>query len=817
MLKNYLKIAYRHLLKNKVFSLINILGLAIGMAACLLIMQYVSFELSYDDFHEYGSDIYRVHAHKLQDNTITRKTPLNPYPLAPGLQEVYPEVINFTRLILPWSGQAASSTLVGQDMQGKIVKQHFKWGFYSDPGFLEMFSFPWLKGDRHAALKDTHQIILSESTARKLFGNHWQEKDDIIGRNLEYINEFDRFTLVIAGIMADTPANAHFQYDFLASMSTLSTGWAKDFMDTWDSNGVYTYLQLAPQTDAKNFTHKLNTFVAQHGPEDLHAHTEFVLHPLQDIYLHSHLEDELMVNGNAQYVTFLSLIAILILSIALINYMNLAIAKAVTRGNEVGIRKVMGAKRFQVLRQFLFESLVLNVLAFVLALTFVQLSIPFYTQLTGKVWNAAPGQFWGFILLLFPLSTLLSGWYPALVLSGYHPIQMLKGRFVHSRSGKHLRKGMVVFQFWVSIMLIIFTFTVYHQLQYMRTYDPGFEQEGVLVVKGPSNRTETWIEHDQQRNNSDHTDTFKDAASQYAGVNAISLSWSVPGERSSIWPIDLGESYGNSKIDIINVDNDYGEVYGLQLLAGEFDTEHGFVINESAAEILGYPNPAEAIGQVFRDDRNFERNIQGVVNDYHHYGLQHEIRPLMFSENDPTYKLDSYYSLKVNAGELSATIAQLDDAYKKAYPFDVFEYYFIDQYFDAQYREDKRFGNLFSLFSGLCIFIACLGLFGLSLQTIAEKTKEIGIRKVLGASMQSILTLLSRDFMKLVMIASLLAVPLAYWFIQRWLQNYAFHINISWWLLLFPVLVLIFISLLTVSFQTIRAALANPADALRSE
>ncbi|WP_257666672.1 ABC transporter permease [Parapedobacter tibetensis] len=815
MIKNYFKTAWRNLLKNKVFSLINILGLAVGMTAFLLILQYVSFERSYDNFHVNASNIYRISTD--DQNGPPRKTTLTPPPIGHELQKNYPEVVHFTRLILPWSGQAATSTLGWQDLKGNTIRQNFHWGFYTDPGFLKMFSFPWIKGDKQNALDGTNKIVLTESTARKLFGNDWKENDRIIGQTLEYINEFDRFSLVITGIMADAPENSHFQYDFLASFATLSTGWAKDFMETWGGHRVYTYLQLTPGADANVFSQKINEYVAQQGPTALRENTVFSLQPLKGIYLHSHREEELKVNGNATYISFLSMIAILILLIALVNYINLTTAKAVARGNEVGVRKVLGALRPQLIKQFLFESLLLNGVALVLSVILLQLAIPFYTQITGKALNYDSGGFWWFILWVFPISTLLAGLYPAFVLSGYHPMQVLKGKLMYSRSGKQLRKGMVVFQFWVSMILIIFTFAVYNQLHYMRNHNPGFDQEGVVVVKGPGNRTETWIEHDQQRNKGEELDPFKEAAAQYTEVKAISLSWSIPGERSSIWPIELGEVYDNNKIDVLTADNDYAEVYGLELLAGRFDTDKGAVINERAAEILGFDDPAAAVGQVFRDNRNAERNIQGVVRDYHHHSLQHEILPLMFVRNDPTYKLDTYYSIKVAIDNLEATLSQIGATYEKVYPHEPFEHYFIDSYFEAQYQEDVRFGKLFAIFSGLTIFIACLGLFGLSIHTVIEKTKEIGIRKILGASVKNILALLAKNTLKLILVACILALPISYWSIQAWLSDYAFRIDLDWWLFAIPVSVVLLIILLTIGFQALRAAVANPVDSLRDE
>ncbi len=813
MLRNYFKIAYRHLLKNKAFSLINIVGLAIGMAACLLILQYVQFELSYDDFHKNREQIYRVAAN--YHTEVVQETTLTPPTLGPLLQDSHSEVVDFTRLILPWSGQAATSTLSWEGAEGKEIKQSFQWGFFTDPGFLTIFSFPMVSGDRQDALTGTHKIVLSERAVRKLFGNAALNYEQIIGQRLEYINEYDRFSLTISGIIADAPPNAHFQYDFLASYATLSMGAFKEVVETWYGNGVYTYLQLASNTDLAIFSPKIGEAVVQHGTQKFQKNVDFELQPLSDIYLHSHREEELKVNGNALYIYFFSIIAGLILIIALVNYINLTIAKAVTRSDEIGLRKVMGARRFQLIGQFLFEALLINTIALILALTVLQLISSISVELTGKVMNYS-AKFWWVAGLLYLLSTLLAGLYPALVLSRFNPLRLLKGRW-YSPRGKRLRQGMVVFQFGVSIVLIIFTFAVLQQLRHMRSNDPGFDREGVIVVKGPENRTETWIEHDQQRSTVTPNDPFKDAILPYVGVKAASFSRTTPGERSSIWPMTLGEAYNHSTIDVLKTDSDYAQVYGLELLAGQFDTHNGCVINERTAKILGYDDPAAAVGQIFRDARNNESTIRGVIKDYHHYSFKYEPRPLIFSQDDLTYKLDSYYSIKVTATNLEATIEQVAAAYKKAFPYDTFDYYFIDRYFDAQYQEDIRFGKLFGLSSGLAILIACMGLFGLSLHTVVEKTKEIGIRKVLGASVQSITNLLSRNFIRLIVVAGVLALPIAYFALQMWLANYATRIDLHWWLFLLPLTVVILIALITVSFHTVKAALANPADSLRYE
>ena len=674
MWKNYLKIAYRNLVKNRIFSLINIVGLALGILACLLILQYVRFELSYDDFHANGSNIYRLVAK--ENEGIGRESLLVPTPIGPEMQKNYSEVIEYTRLILPWSGQNATSTLVLDPKDGNIVKHNFKWGFYTDPGFFKMFSFPFILGNAQDALGDVNKIVLSETAARKLFGNDWEKGEQILGQSLEYINEFDRFSLVISGVVADAPENSHFQYDFLASFGTLSTGWGKDYAETWNGHSVYTYLKLVPDIDFQEFSENMNEYVGEHHP-DPNYNATFSLQALQDIHLNSHLDGELKVNGNLTQVYFLSLTAVLILLIALVNYINLSSAKSVVRSSEVGLRKAMGALRHQLMKQFLFESFLVNGFAFALAILILFLVSPLYLLLTGREMNFYDDWVWMFIVLLFPITTILSGIYPAFIMSGYDPIQALKGNFIHSSNGKQLRKGMVIFQFAVSMTLIIFTIAMYQQLNFMRSEDPGFNKEGVVVVKGPGNRAETWIEHDLQKDSRESNDPFKEMVSGLAGVQMVSLSWAIPGETNSIYPMRLGQAHSNSLIDVLITDNDYAEVYGLELLAGSFSTVDGHVINEETAKVLGFEEPISAVGQVFKDDREHTRTINGVVKNYHHQSLKYGIRPLIFSENYPTYKLDSYYSLKVTGNDVVGILSAVEEAYGKVYEFDSFEYFFM--------------------------------------------------------------------------------------------------------------------------------------------
>ncbi|MEM9672289.1 MAG: ABC transporter permease [Bacteroidota bacterium] len=814
MLKSYFKIAYRNLLKSKVVSLINILGLAIGMTVCLLITQYVSYELSYDTFHQNADRIYRIAAD--YESEAAEETTLIPPPLGPMWQDELASVANHTRMILPWSGLSSYSTLTWYHSGKPAIKRSFLRGFFVDPGFFSVFSFPLIHGDPQTVLDDPRKIVLSESAVQQIFGSNEQDFSQLIGQTVEYTNDYDRFELVISGIVEDSPENSHFQYDFLASFSTLSTGWGKDYAETWNGNSVYTYVQLAPIADLAEFKTNINHLFTTHAPQDFSSNVHFSLQPLTDIHLHSHREGELSVNGNAQYIYFLSALAVLIVFVAIINYINMTMAKAVTRSEEMGLRKLMGAQQQQIISQFFLESTLYNCLALGLAITAVQILHPWYTQFIGKEISIHTSQVWLAALLLFVFSTLLAGIIPALKLSYPSPFLLLKGKGVLQPRTNTIR-GMVVAQFWASMVLILFTFAIVQQLRFMRNYELGFNQEGVIVVTGPENRTETWIEHHEQKSPTIPEDAFKTTIAPYTGVKAVSFSRTTPGERGSIYSIQLAELHQNASIDVLKADNDYASVYDLKLLAGTFDTSKGSVISQSTAEILGYTDPNNAIGQAFRDERSNEYVIMGVVQDYYHQSLQHAPQPFLFSRDDFTYKLDSYYSIKVSAQGLNSTLEQIEEAYTQVFPYETFDYYFVDDYFNAQYQEDTRFGQLFGLFSALTIFVACLGLFGLTLHTVVEKTKEIGIRKVLGASVQSIVKLLSWDYLRLVLIASLLALPVGYWVIQQWLRMYAVRTEMNVSLFLTPIAMVLIIALLTVSIQTIRAALANPTESLRYE
>jgi len=815
MYKSYFKIGWRNILKNKGTSFINIVGLSIGIGACLLILNFVLFELSYDTFHHDSNQIYRITG--ISNNEYGEQSIMSPPPLGSELKKNYNEITHSARLILPWSGQAAKSTLGFFGAEESSMKQNFKWGFYTDPDFFTIFDFPMILGDADQALNRPNTIVLSQSTAEKLYGKKWKSLD-ILGQSLEYVNEFDRFFLEITGVISDSPENSHFQYDFLASYSTLDKGFGKDYAETWGGNQAYTYLKTSPDSKIYEIENMIQQYVLKHAPEEVRNKAEFGLQPLLDIHLQSNLENELKVNGELSRVYFLSILSLLILLVAIANYINLSIAKSISRSSEVGIRKIMGAMRSQLIRQFLAESFILVLFSFVFAIVILIISSPVYFQFTGHRIDLFSPIFLALIFTSIPIIAILSGMYPALVLSGFAPLRLVKVKSLKVFGFFELRKSLVVAQFIVAIVIMAFTMLVFLQVEYMKDSDPGFKKEGVLVVNGPTSRMETWIEHDQKpKPERAEIDVFKSKVMQLGGVEEVSLSWSVPGGAKLMSRIDLGENYQNVSLYALVTDNDYAEVFGIEVLAGTFSTDYGVVINESALSVLNIESPQKAIGINFRDSRNREYRINGVVRDYHHFGFKEKLSAMVFAKNDPSYKLDSFYSLKVNEGDLDNTLTQIQNEYKSVFPSDSFEYYFLDSQFENQYKSEISFSKIFSGFALISIFIGCLGLFGLSMHSVLERSKEIGIRKVLGADIKNILGLFSLDFLKSMLVAILISAPISLFAMDNWLDGFAYRTAISWWIFPLAGFSILVIGLLTVCSQAIKAALANPVNILKSE
>jgi len=793
MLMNYLTITLRTLRRHWTFSLINILGLSVGMTAFFLIFQYVRFETSYDRFHSKADRIYRVVADVITP-TETLRQGLATSPVAINMKKDFPEVEDAVRL-------GTDSYLVQKD----DIKFQEPNSILADSTFFNIFDFPLVEGDRRTALIHPMSIILSQSTAKKYFGN-----TDPLGRHLLLTGGFRDAR--VTGVMKDIPENSQIKADLIVSLSSNELLYGQPTPDSeWTNHMYYTYVLLKPHTDAKALQAKLPAWMEMHngrGMKELQMHDSLILEPFRDVYLHSKYDG--FVEGSITNVYIFSVIGVFILALAGINFINLTTARSTERAKEVGIRKVIGALRFQLARQFIGESVILSMLAFVLTLTLCSLLIPLFKQLAGKTISTGIFSHPVDVLTLFALAVavgLTAGFYPALVLSSFRPVSVLKGRFSAGSHGSLLRKGLVIFQFTISILLLIATAVVYTQLTYMRTRDLGYTREETMIIPTNGDR---------------YKDVFRQSLASIPGVRSTCFSSNIPGSGANSAYSELQSSKGEmmkTNLDTYFVDFDFIRQYNLKLAAGRSfskdfptDSTEAMVINESAVRLLGYPSPQAAIGQNF-SQWGRKGKIIGVLKDFHYEGLQHAIQP-MAMRYEPFF---AWISVKVSTRDLPATVKAIGDRWTKAIPYRPYEYYFLDDWFNQQYTAQNRFGNLFFNFSVLAIFISCLGLLGLASYNTLQRTREIGIRKILGAGVSGIVNLLSIDFLKLIGIAFLIAAPLAWLGMNKWLSGFAYHTRIPWWIFAGTGLAAVLIAFITISFQAIRAAIANPVKSLRTE
>nr|WKN37525.1 ABC transporter permease [Tunicatimonas sp. TK19036] len=815
MIKNYLRIAYRNLLKNRVFSLINILGLAIGMAACLLILQYVSFELSFDSFHEQGENIYRVVNDRYQNGKLIQHGTITYSPVGTAMNEDFDEVVGNTEIF-----PVGEVVITHQDK--RIVSENT---LATDSSFLNLFSFPVLAGNTATALQDQHAVVLTAAQANIFFNKTSEDWEDFIGETIRVDNMADPFTVTA---IIDVPENSHLQFSMLMRISAI-IDWTENENSRWTWSDFYHYVQLLPGVDHKEFETKLAGFSEQHfkGNQVSGSVEQFYLQPLPEAHLYSNFEYEIGEIASGTAVWALLFIAIVILAIAWINYINLATARSLERAKEVGIRKVVGAHRGQLIGQYMMEALLVNVLGIIIALTIIQLVQFSFNQVLQQDLSLlsllnATGQARLIILLLVGVSLLgifMSGFYPAFVLSSYKPIKVLRGKFSQNKGGSLLRKSLVVTQFAASVILIAGSLIVYRQISFIQQQELGVTIDQVVVVRSPDQTQwdSTYI---------DRVNSFKADIKGESYIREASTSNRVPGQRMGRL-FNVRSRYTEEEVRLtsssMGIDADFVSLYDVQLLAGrnfrredsntDWDKLHTILLNESAVNLLGFSSQEEALGEtVWVGDKPWE--VVGVVSDFHQQSLRYPIEPILFQ---PTYSTYNPISVKLSTQQLPDALQLLEEKYTAFFPNNPFDYYFLDERFQQQYQQDLLFGKVFGLFTALALFVSCIGLFGLSSYTIFQRTKEIGIRKILGASIPSVVQLLSRDFMKLVLISGVVGLPFTYFVMQRWLENFAFRISISWWLLALPIILILLIAILTVSFQTIRAALVNPAESLRNE
>ena len=799
MLKNYLKTTFRNLSRYKGYAFINIFGLAVGMACCILIISFILTELSYDRYHEHADHIYRV-ATDVNAGVFIAKLAISNAPIGPALKNNYPEVLQFAR-IQPRDKQF----VVYQN------RQFFEEGVvWADNSIFDVFSFPFTKGDPQTALQTAYSVVLTEDIAKKYFRD-----TDPLGKVLRFNNR-DNFT--ITGVVENVPNNSHFSFDMLCSLETRYAQ-NRENMEIWLNFNLFTYLLLPEDYDFKILEQKLPEVVEKYMGHDLKAiggEINYFLQPLKRIHLHSNLENEISDNSQISYIYIFSAIALLILLIACINFMNLATARSAIRAKEVGLRKVVGAIKKQLIMQFMGESLLISIIAFIFSLVLVRLALPVFSGLSGRDLHldfmGIPWLIPGLIALVFFVG-LIAGSYPAFFLSSFNPVTVLKGKFSSSRASTRFRSILVISQFVISITLIIGTSIILKQLNFVKNKNLGFDKGNLIVTELMDSR----LRQSQE--------SIKAELKKVPGVINAATSHVVPGQEANVQPF-IPEGFSQEQAQLmqsINIDPEFIPTYGIELIEGrnfshEFttDSDEAVLINETAMRKFGWDN---AVGKTIQvpGDKVSEWNLRtiiGVVKDFHIDSLHSIIMPLCLTD-EPNYF--NTVTIRINPKNISETLGLLQEKWKTIDPGHPFNFFFLDEYFGRQYASDERLSNIFGAFTLFAIFIACLGLFGMASFMAEQKTKEIGIRKVLGASIPGVVTLMSRDFIKLVLVANVIAWPIAYFTMRSWLQNFAYQAGINIWIFLQTAALAIGIALITVSYQSIKSAFTNPVDAIKYE
>ncbi len=800
MLRNYFKIAWRNIVSNKVFSVINLLSLSTGITVCLMIFLFIINEFSVDNFHKNGKSIYRVmRGFENEGKDVAASYVSGRY--APALLNDFKGQITQAVRVNP-----TDELITAQNksfVERKIIDV--------DANFFTFFSFPLLKGDPATVLLEPASVVLTEATAKKYFGSI----DNAIGKIIETEK---KLLLKVTGIAQDVPTNSHLYFDLVIPIERykvipLENYKTPSFMTEWIENAIYTYVQLAPTVSKEQVERNFPRFIDKHmGLVMKESGFQFNLSltPLREIYFEESAFDSTKHGDKKVVYIFLS-IAILILLVACINFMNLSTVRAMERSKEIGVRKVLGATKAHLVWQFIGESLLLTALSCVLSVVLLALVLPYYRQFLGYPLNlsvhALPIVL--FLIGIIGVAGFLSGSYPAFVLAAFSPTQALKGKLRLGKRGISLRQMLVVVQFSISILLMLGTTIGTQQMNYIKNKQLGYNKEQTLVIPLANKDIYNFVLNHKQE------------LLAQSRVEAVSMMTGEPGYRfdGMMFDVEAHPERWNARTEF--ADFDFVKTLGLKIIAGRdfssqysTDTAQAVLINRTAATKLGW-TPKEAVGKwlknTLRDSMN--RTIIGVVEDFHFQSLKEAIEPLVIAPNKNRFAA----LIRLRPGNLPAAVETIQQLYAKTRPAYPFEYHFLDQQFEEMYQTDLRQQTILSVFAGLAIFIACLGLFGLASFSAQQRTKEIGVRKVLGASVGQIISLLSIDFLKLILIAFVIASPIAWYFMNRWLQNFAYQIDISWWIFALAGVLAMLIALITVSFQAVKAALANPVNSLRSE
>ncbi len=800
MIKNYFKTAWRNLWKNKTFSVIIILGLSVGLACCILMFLFIQHELSYDKFNVHASNIYRITS---ESESTSGKTNLavTPAPWAPLMKKDFPEINNFVRIL------KSEKAVIGQPGQQKFYENDL---LFADSTFFDVFSFGLLKGNSKQALEKPNCIILTRETAEKYFGSV-----DPIGKTLEINSFVGTFNVQITAIVNEIPSTSHFKFNAIISLQTLG-----DLSGLWSFHMFQSYVLLnnnvstqALETKFKGF---VNKYIANNpqadGKHDIH------LQPLSSIHLHSQMLGEIGVNGDIKYIYIFTGIALFILLIACFNFTNLSTARSLTRAKEIGLRKVVGAEKQQLMKQFLSETILFALIALALAIIIASLALPVFNQLSGRQLTFNLNNNYSLILLFVLLVVfvgILAGIYPAVILSSFRPVEVLKGKLPITAKGVLFRKVLVTLQFVICIALIASTIIVTKQLQFLKNKKLGFDKENVVIVTLPKDVDSARLQ------------TLKNSILNNQVISNSAMASSIPGVNIPVNQVNDGNTDLSKALSMqmLFTDNEFIRTMNIKTLAGrDFSSEYatdkteGFILNEEAIKKMGWQNPAEAIGKRFqwvRPDVVLKSGkVIGVVQNFNITPLKSAVQPLVLHYSPIRFQ---YMYVRINQLNASRAIDIIEKSFKRIYPKQSFEYSYLDETLNNMYASEGKTSQIFSYFSFLAILIACMGILGLSLYSIQQHIKEIGIRKVLGASVIRITSELVKDFLKPVLIAAIIAFPIAWVAMNKWLQDFAYRVNISWWIFAAAGIVALLIAILAVSFQAIKAAIANPVKSLRTE
>lgn len=811
MLRNYLKIAIRNMAKHKVISFINLFGLTVGITCCLLILTYIIHEVSYDKYNSKADRVYRVtRSFNNKDGIVSLHLGAVAPPFAPSLRNEFPDIEKVTRIFPVGT--------VPMHYEEKIFNE--KDVYFGDDNLFSIFDVTLEKGNPQTALTDPYSVILTEDLAQKYFGSA-----DPVNKVIRLNNQFN---FKVTGIFKPFPDAAHLHPRMMLSFATLKDTaiyGERKLQTNWDNNAFFTYLLLPPHYPVKNIEARFPAFLNKymgnsHGDTNPSSWTKLYLQKLTDIHLTSHLDEEMEENGDIKRVYIFSAIALFILLIACINYMNLSTARSALRAKEIGIRKTSGAQRSEIIVQFLSESVLITAMATVLAVGLTWLTLPLLNAVTGLSLSISSIFIPGVIILLvltpFVIG-ILSGIYPALFMSSFQPVKVLKGLFKAGSGSISFRKVLVVAQFAISIILIICTAIVFQQLHYMQEKSLGFDKERIVTIGYDGATMSKTFE------------SFRNELLNSAYIKEVGRSSRIPSGRlldENGASTESGDSLRpvSANIKYVAADYDFVPTYGMHVLAGRnFSHAYGtdttsFMLNAAAARALGLQHPEQAVGHNFQYG-DVKGKIVGVLDDFHFESMHQQIVPLvlvMTPPGTPNFGFN-FISVKIAGSNVSGGLAHLENTWKKYLPQIPFEYTFLDERFDQLYQSEQRQGTLFTAFSGIAIFIACLGLLGLSAFAISQRIKEIGIRKVLGASVSNIVTLLSKDFLKLVAIAAVIAFPVAWYVMHNWLMDFAYRISIQWWIFLVAGILASAVALITIGLQAVKAAMSPPVKNLRTE